>query len=228
MKKLIAQSARNVNSDWLLVVIFATLQFAGALPVAKTMSLLLFIPMLVVVFVLFVALLGRIAERCANKEISTVASLLKQHSGNIALVVLALWAPFVVLKDLSTSFNVTSDGLAIVLDFIRTLFRFATVFVLPIVVLRRIGLLAILVGFEFLYRNFRQSIPILSIFLTTFLIQLMLAEVMESLPAGMSINYARLLLWVSVVLGEYLALLAFSAACAVIVIGDSKTESIQG
>jgi hypothetical protein len=176
---------------------------------------------------LTIAVYGRFAQLAEGSGRSSFLSILSQHWFNFFVVSFILGAPVVisVLLLQGTAGKILTFSLAVV---INTL----TIYVLPLVFLRRERVNAIYLGLNFLKRNFTYSLPLILLTL--------IVLITEILVSNYTISYAQYLgkLWeinwylpasiigyIQNTITAYLECMIFTAACMVLIEGLSLKKN---
>ena len=203
----LAIAARAVNQNLWLVTVVAV----GNMAIAGGFWTYISLAGFVAAFLARIVLLGRIAGSLQDIKLGPASDLLKQYWLNYFVVMTLLALPVWLASFVSESLQVGWTGRALV-EVARSLIGVLTIFVLPIVFLRRVGPVAIPAGLVYLLRTWPAGVSVSAITLLAFAIGTVRLPIL--MLGGTLIAPAAVL--VSIVV-TYLLTIAFAAGCQILI-----------
>jgi len=161
MLNQLSHAARIVNANIALVVLIGLLTSVNSSQVG-VYGLLASIAAL---FILRLVAYGNVAELASGQPSSGAIVHIKRNWLNYLIVVVLLGLPVLLFKQLSGKFHFSYNVLLAGNAVLPVLIEIVTLYVLPVVFLKRMGPFSILAGISFLFSHYRQSaLPLLLLF----------------------------------------------------------------
>ena len=214
MKNTIIKAGRDVNVDIILVFVVGVCGFH----VFGGVMTWVFIAEVIVSFVVGIVIYGRIIARVNGRSPGASATILKENWSNCLLVLMVLAIPTLIFGQISGLFASTPTSYVLTKKVLDASVRLLTIYVLPIVFLKKENMIAILTGIIYLFRSLRMSLPIVGI---AALIELartsVLLRVEEVLQKNEQIQFSHVTQIIVVnIICTYLAFVVFASAARVL------------
>ena len=210
---MLGKASKHLQPDLPLIGIAALLSSLGGLVDTQSVMLTSVVTALLIEVVIF----ARIASRMRAIPPASWLTLLQENFVNYLLVTLVIFSPVLILNILvpllGANFLTAGFSLLLVLSLPAV-----TIYVVPVIFLRRLSLLAIPIGLSFLRYHFRASLPIIAIALSaTVLGTAGNAMAVIFFDPDESVILFRIVASVIGFITWYLSVLAFSAATYILI-----------
>jgi len=154
----LAHAARIVNANIALVVLVGLLTSVNA----SQVGVYGFLASIAALFFLRLAAYGNVTDLASGHSSSGATAHIKRNWLNYLVVTILLGLPFLLFKQLSGKFHFSYNVVLAGNTVLPALIEIVTVYVLPVVFLKRMGALSILAGLSFLFGHLRESaLPLL-------------------------------------------------------------------
>jgi len=214
MKALFVDSAKILNTNIFLVLLVGICQIRIISGLMAYISLI----GLTVSFVLGIVVYGRIVAQIQREGILPAFEIVKSNWFNYLIVVILISFPFVLYGQLSKAFSMSIESYIFLQEGVRTLLNILSIYILPIVFIKKQHILSILAGIVYLFNNFAKSMPIITLLAVVFIVNsavsLWIAE--QTIQEKDILSYLPLLLLVNISM-TYASFLVFTAASVVLI-----------
>ncbi|WP_316368943.1 hypothetical protein [Candidatus Thiodiazotropha sp. CDECU1] len=212
--ELISRSIRIVNEQISLLLLSGVIGiqfYYGAFAYISVVGMLASIVIGIIIY-------GQITIKVRGEEVLPAKEILKRNWVNYIVVMLIIGvstlAIIQVIKILSTS----AVFLALSQSAIKTLMSIITIYVLPIVFLKKEHMLAIVTGLVFLFQNIRKSIPLILLAGLIFIVEILLGQILVQQGQQSTNVYSLVptLIVINIVV-TYISFLIYTAATLVLI-----------
>ncbi|MCZ6731891.1 MAG: hypothetical protein O7B27_04965 [Gammaproteobacteria bacterium] len=213
MKEIITNSSRIVNANIGLVLLVGVCNIrilSGVMTYVSAVGLAVSIVLGIVVY-------GRIIARIEGESCLRSIDIVKENWLNYILVVVLLAAPVLLFSQVVKLFLISSQYFFLAKEGLAALINMATIYVLPIVFIKKQNVVAIFAGIAYFIQNLKRSLPIVGLVAFMYIINIAAAFGFISLmqPAGDILSIVPVMVVFNTFV-TYLSFMIFAAASLVL------------
>ncbi|MET0014789.1 MAG: hypothetical protein ABW088_14155 [Sedimenticola sp.] len=209
MKETIINSTRIVNANLLLVIMAGMSSiriYSGVMTIISIIGLL-------VSFLIGIVVYGRIVARIKGESPSPVKILIKDHWLNYMLVGIVLAIPTLLFSQLPMSDSLSVESMILTKEGLNSIVHMVTIYVLPIVFIKKENLVAIMSGVLLLFQNLKGSLHVIALVALISFVNITLSMLLFKmiLPGSNVYSLIPIMVLVNIVF-TYLSFMIFAAA----------------
>lgn len=222
LKEYFLKSSKLVNQYiWLvgLVGIFNVSFLSGALAYISLVGLL-------VGFFIVIVVNGRITHKIQSKGPSSPLQIIKDNWKNYLIALLTVGAPVFAFNYLLKLTPLTVEHHILLKETAKAIVWVITIYVMPIVFLKRLGFISVIAGIRYFFKHIKQSMLIIPFVAAMFLINAGgYLWAIENMRASAEILNVMPVLIVLNIASTYLSFIVFASASIVLVGINQNTEA---
>ena len=169
-------------------------------------------------FFIVIVVNGRIAQQINKKELSAPFQIIKDNWKNYLIAGLVLAAPILGFNHLNKLASLSVEQHILLKEAIRTIIWIVSIYVMPIVFLKKLGFVSIIAGISYFFQNIKQSMSIIPVVALMFTINAGgYLWAMEKIQEGVEALNVMPVMVVLNIASTYLSFIVFAAATIILV-----------
>lgn len=222
MKEHFLRSSKLVNQYFWLVIL------VGVFHVSISSGLMAYFSLLglIVAFFLTIVVNARITLQVERKDEIPYLQIIKDNWINYLIATLVLGAMIFLLTNLIKLLPLPAELLIVTKEAAKAIVWVISIYVMPIVFLKKLGFVSVVAGISYFFGNIKQSALIIPFVVTMFFINAVgYLWLISKMQSGVNIMFSMATIMVINTVTTYLSFVVFTAACFVLVESRGKGSS---